>query len=116
MPPESSVANARAWYRVRYPAVEQPQVRLADGALGRLLDCSESGLRFCLREGHATPTVGARVDGAARLRTAGHQPFGGIVVRVDDGTVALRLDAPGIPLRVLYAEQRALLARFSGGG
>jgi hypothetical protein len=37
------------------------------------------------------------------------------VIRVARGEVALYLAPPGIPLRVLFAEQRALRERYAGG-
>ena len=36
------------------------------------------------------------------------------MIRVARGEVALYLAPPGIPLRVLFAEQRALRERFAG--
>lgn len=88
---------------------------LTDGTSGRLLDCSEDELRYRAREGHALPAA-ALIVGEAQVRAGGAQPFRRTVIRVDERAVALRLVAPGLPLRALFAEQRAMLARYPGAG
>jgi hypothetical protein len=109
-------------YRLHYPEslraalhVDQP---LECASEYPVIDIAERGLRYlgigaALRAGAvALPPIGTTVSGrfvtepgAAPVRVAG------VVVRHQDGEVALHLTLHQIPLAVFFAEQRRVLAR-----
>ena len=106
----------RAFYRVAYAEQDRPRLALADGAWGVVVDCSESGVRYRPDPRRAPPAFGTIVEGRVEFRAGRPTEIAGRVIRVARGEVALYLAPPGIPLRVLFAEQRALRARYPMGG
>ena len=105
----------RAFYRVVSAEAARPRLVLADGGRGVVVDCSESGVRYRPDPRQPLPPFGAVVEGRIAFRAGAPAAITGRVIRVARGEVALYLAPPGIPLRVLYAEQRALRARFAAG-
>jgi hypothetical protein len=103
--------NKRNSYRVVYPKTERPSF-IVNGASAPVLDCSESGLRVEVPAGHRYPRMGDLVSGHVRMRDGREIAVEGEVVRLRDQEVGLRLARPGIPLAVIFAEQRFLLARY----
>ena len=108
-----STENKRNAYRVVYPAVDRLAF-VVENVKAPVLDCSENGLRVEVPEGHACPRMGDRVSGRLRLRDGREIAVQGDVVRVREREVGMRLVRPGIPLAVIFAEQRYLLARYPG--
>lgn len=100
--------HAREYYRVAYPTSLRPRLEVLDHQFD-VVDVSERGLRFRLGKA-AAPEPGNEVQGTLQFRRGDTVPIRGVVVRIDDGEVATRLDE-GIPLRVIMAEQRFLLDR-----
>ena len=103
--------NKRNSYRVVYPAIERPSF-IVENAKAPVLDCSENGLRVEVPEGHRCPRLGDHVSGRIRLRDGREIAVEGDVVRVRDREVGMRLSRPGIPLSVIFAEQRYLMTRY----
>jgi len=103
--------NKRNSYRVVYPKIERPSF-LVDNVKAPVLDCSENGLRVEVPTGHRCPRMGETVSGHVRLRDGREIAVEGDVVRVRDQEIGLRLARPGIPLAVIFAEQRYLLTRY----
>jgi hypothetical protein len=99
----------RAHYRIVYPLRDRPRLELG-GRQHEVVDCSGDGLRFQLTGG-APPEPGARVQSVVRFHEGREVAVEGSVVRVQGGHIALRL-ARGIPLAVILAEQRYLLAHY----
>jgi hypothetical protein len=116
MPPPPSDASTpdrgRALFRVVYPAADRPRFLLEDGTVGRVVDCSELGLRYRMAGTDRPPAFGAVVAGEVEFRTEALAPVSGRVIRVVDREVALYLSTPGLSLRIILAEQRALRARY----
>ncbi|MBK6485980.1 MAG: PilZ domain-containing protein [Gemmatimonadetes bacterium] len=101
----------RAAYRIPYPPSARPRLMLGDREVP-LVDCSERGLRFTT-EGVPHPSVGSRISGRVHLLSGGPAlAVEGTVIRCQEGEVAVRLKAPGIPVRAVFAEQRFLGQRF----
>ena len=100
--------NRREFYRIEYPAAEQPVLEL-DGARFPVRDCSERGVRFERPDADAIAT-GERIRGTVRFRRGDAAPVEGVVVRVDQGGVAMKLHEPGIPFALILQEQRRLYA------
>jgi len=104
----------RAFYRVVYAEAARPRFALAEGGRGVVVDCSESGVRYRPDPRQPLPPFGSIVEGRIDFRAGAPTPVTGRVIRVARGEVALYLAPPGIPLRVLFAEQRALRERYAG--
>ena len=102
----------RAFYRVAYAETDRPRLALKDGTRGVVVDCSETGVRYRPDPRHALPAFGVVVEGRIDFRAGGPVDFTGRVIRVAHGEVALYLPPPGLPLRAILAEQRALRARY----
>lgn len=100
----------RGSYRIPYPPSARPRFA-SEGVEYAVVDCSERGLRYeCPSK---APAKGTRIEGSVRLVSAGPaHPVVGVVVRLHEGTVALELERPGIPVGAIFAEQRYLARRF----
>lgn len=105
MPPSSR----RTLYRVVYPLDERPVL-----AVGRstyeVIDCSELGLRFEVN-GRPASSLGTSLGGVVQFRSGSTVEITGEVIRMRAGTIALALDAPGVPFSHILAEQRYLRSR-----
>ena len=99
----------RAHYRIVYPLRDRPRLELGGGQ-HEVVDCSEGGLRFQMTSG-APPELGAHVRAVVRFHEGREVVVEGPIVRVQGGHIALRLTR-GIPLAVILAEQRYLLAHY----
>lgn len=98
--------SRRNHYRVMYPFAERPS--LATGRTSfEVVECSERGLRYALGE-RRSPTMGSQIIGRLEFRSGEAIDVVGDVVRLQDGFVALALQAPGIPFAVVIHEQRYL--------
>ena len=111
--------HGRAFHRVVYPVPDRPRIVLADGTTGRVIDCSEHGLRYRPDRRpdarHPLPAFGVVLEARIEFLAAPDATVAGRVIRVDDGTVALYVASPPIPLNALFAEQRALRVRYPFG-
>ncbi len=101
--------SRRALYRIVYPLNERPVFEI-----GRLtfevIDCSERGLRYEVKD-RRVPPLGTPLGGQLVFRRGGSVEVTGEVIRTRAGTVALALDAPGIPFSDILGEQRYLRSR-----
>lgn len=107
--------DERRWhYRIRYPDRVVPQlvVGAAGGTPCRVVDISEGGLRFLLGAGEKPPEADAEFGATLRLHEGREVALRCTVLRVDGRTVSCRLAPPGVPLNVMFAEQRWLLRRY----
>jgi hypothetical protein len=111
MPP----VDHRESYRIVYPERARPAFHWLVGRgvhVAPVLDCSERGLRVRRPSALVELRSGDAVTGRVRWHDGEEQMLEGTIVRVTDEQVAVQLHHPGIPLRVLYAEQRYLRARY----
>jgi hypothetical protein len=100
----------RTSYRIPYPANAQATATI-NATVVRLMDCSDRGLRYVAEA--AIPASGSRITATVRLLSDDEEhEVEGVVVRTVGTEVAVALDAPGIPTRAIYAEQRWLAQRF----
>lgn len=94
--------NRRQHYRIRYPLEER--ARFVFGlAISEILEISERGIRF--RAAGEPLAAGTRVNGRIALRHGKEIKVSGTVVRMEDDTVALRLDRKPIPFLAVMREQ-----------
>lgn len=100
----------RLSFRVEYPPLARPGLVTDSGSVP-VMDCSETGLRFLALPGQL-PERGAIIIGKVQFHNGGEVAVEGLVTRVQDGTVALRLEEPGIPFGVILSEQQYLRRRF----
>lgn len=101
----------REHYRIMYPAAARPRF-LGDGLEREVIDLCEQGLHYRAADGE-TRAVGDEVEGTVRLRRGEEVRVLGVVVRVTDREVALKLSV-GVPLRIVLEEQRYLRERHRG--
>ena len=108
--------NQRTHFRVVYPEQARPTFLPADGRASMpVLDCSEGGLRIELGASQRPPAMKQEMSGRLQLRDGQEVAVQGSVVRVQGREVCLKLDRPGLPLSVIFSEQRFLRTRFAIG-
>jgi hypothetical protein len=93
----------RSYYRIPYPCFEGPRLVIGYHVC-QVVDCSERGLRY-LAPPHAVPGVGHSLAGRLRFPRGAEVEIEGVVIRVRDREVAVRLAEPGVPFRVILQEQ-----------
>lgn len=106
--------HERAHYRVAYPQAARPAFIPAGGDRAfPVVDCCETGIRFApdhVDPEQASPGVG--VSGCLRFRDGETLPVEGVVVRIQDGEVAVHLRDTRIPLKRIISEQVFLRSRY----
>lgn len=100
----------RAHYRIQYPVLERPRFTL-DGREHEVLNCSEMGVCYVV-QGECGVVPGDVVHGRLRFSRGDEVEIEGVVVRVQDGTVALHLSGMPIPFIVILDEQRYLRQKY----
>lgn len=108
-----SAHNQRKYYRVQYPGPALPDLVVADRTW-KVIECSESGLRYALTGTDPAPDVGEQVAGLLRFGTRAEMKVEGVVVRVDESGVAVHLGDSPVPFKTVLREQRFLRAHFLG--
>jgi hypothetical protein len=103
------ISSRRALYRIVYPLHERPAFEMGRFVY-EVIDCSERGIRYSVRD-RRVPVLGTPLGGIVQFRRGGIVEITGEVIRTRGATVALALDAPGIPFSDILAEQRYLRAR-----
>lgn len=104
--------NARAHYRVVYPATARPRFReFGVGVEHVVIDCSEKGLRF-RNARPPLPRVGTEVEGTIEFPDGEEQRVEGVVVRIFDKDVAVHLTGRPIPFTRIIQQQRFLRQKF----
>jgi hypothetical protein len=101
--------SRRALYRIIYPLIERPAFEVGRFVY-EIIDCSERGLRYEVKD-RRVPALGTPLGGTLQFRRGGSVEVTGEVIRTRAGTVALALDAPGVPFSEILAEQRYLRSR-----
>ena len=99
----------RALYRIVYPLDERPRFEIGRFVY-EVIDCSERGIRYDVKD-RRVPVLGTPLGGTLQFRRGGEIEITGEMIRTRGGTVALALDAPGIPFSDILAEQRYLRVR-----
>lgn len=105
-PPEQELRES---HRIRFPISERPTF-LHEGKSFAVIDVSVRGLRYAA-PGQTLPKPQDPITGILHFRRGARIKVEGIVVRVQNDHVALRL-AKEIPFSILLAEQRYLHARY----
>jgi hypothetical protein len=100
----------RSYHRIHYPIAARPRLWSGRSAF-EVLDCCEGGLRYRLG-GEDRPAVGETMSGLLRFHRGVELEIEGEVVRVQSGSVALRLTAGRIPFSIILAEQKELVRRY----
>ncbi len=121
------MTHERAEYRIEYPLMSQPLLRLDTRARHEsrpkdhapvtecaVIDLSESGMRFespLAREIRA----GEKLAGTLVLAQQAKRDVSGVCLRVEDQQCIVLLDrASRIPISFIFEEQRVLRARYPG--
>ena len=101
----------RQFYRVHYPGAGRPDLIVGDQTL-KVIECSESGLRYEAPTTGAAPQVGDHVRGVVRFGTRSEAEVEGVVVRVTGEDVAVSLGERRIPFATVLKEQRYLRSHY----
>lgn len=110
MPESATAQEKREYYRLRFPRAERPLLAI-DQQDCEVVDCSARGLRYILTR-LPSPAPGDWVEGLLRFRRHPHTPVRGLVVRSQNGEIALHLPDEEIPFAILRGEERYLLAHY----
>jgi hypothetical protein len=107
----------RAHFRIQYPPRAQPRFHASTAQSWPVDNCSERGFRYVVSApaGAAPPTlptVGEEVRGRIEFHDGATVAVAGVVVRHDGARVAVRIEGPGVPLPIIWAEQRYLRSRY----
>ncbi len=102
--------SARDFYRVTYPMRERPVLVLQD-AEWPIYDLSETGIRYEVATGDL-PEVGEEIYGEVRFQRGDRTLIAGEVLRIEGRRIALRLEPPGVPFRILLEEQQFLRTKY----
>jgi len=102
--------SARDFYRVAYPVRERPVLVLQDNEWP-ISDLSETGIRYEAGRGDL-PEIGEEIYGEVRFQRGDRTLIAGEVMRIDGRRIALRLEPPGVPFRILLEEQQFLRAKY----
>lgn len=112
MPESATAQEKREYYRLRFPHVERPHLVIGQDDC-QVVDCSARGLRYILpRLPAPAPAPGDWIEGLLQFRRHPHALIRGLVVRIQDGEIALHLPDEEIPFTVLRGEERYLLAHY----
>jgi hypothetical protein len=103
--------HEREHYRVVYPTAARPWFLVA-GVAREVVDLCEMGLRYRAMPDDQ-PEMGDEIHGLLRVRRGETAELAGVVVRLVEHQVALRLSR-GIPLRIVLDEQRYLREHHRG--
>ena len=102
--------SARDFYRVIYPMHERPVLVLQDDEWP-ICDLSETGIRYEVATGDL-PEVGEEIYGEVRFQRGDRTLIAAEVVRIEGRRVALRMEPPGVPFRILLEEQQFLRSKY----
>ena len=102
--------SARDFYRVIYPMHERPVLVLQDDEWP-VFDLSETGIRYEVATGDL-PEVGEEIYGEVRFQRGDRTLIAAEVVRIEGRRVALRMEQPGVPFRILLEEQQFLRSKY----
>ena len=103
-----SQAEARSYFRLRYPNHLCPQLSVSGESLA-VIDISEKGLRFNC-SANSRHVVGATMTATVVFRSGQAAAIEGVILRVTKLDVALRLQR-GFNFKTIVHEQRALLGK-----
>lgn len=105
----------RAEYRLRYPVLARPRVRLDAGEVAldaRVIDLSESAMLVELPAG-VRLAVDLALSGRCRLLQGRDLAFSALCLRATEFEAALLFDRGSrVPINVMFEEQRTVRARF----
>jgi hypothetical protein len=103
--------HPREHYRIEYPTAARPTL-IAGSVAHEVVDVSEQGLRFRMAQGESWD-LGDTVAGSVRFQQRGEVRVSGVVVRIIEKEIAVRLST-GIPLKMIIDEQRYLREHHRG--
>jgi len=99
---QHSQNQRRRYYRLHYPEVERPTVWFKGQYYG-VTEVSEGGVMILLGDGCAV-RLGQSFVGVIQFQDGETNPIVGVVLRIDEGRMAVKL-SKGISLRRMMAEQ-----------
>jgi hypothetical protein len=106
----SAKPEKRELYRLRFPPPERPHL-IVGRQRYEVLDCSARGLRLIITQ-HPLPSLGDLVEGQLLFRRSSHVPIRGLVIRIQNGEIALHMPESEIPFTILRSEERYLLNHY----
>ncbi|MEP6571820.1 MAG: PilZ domain-containing protein [Gemmatimonadota bacterium] len=105
------MAATREHYRIQYPTRARPVFEVGERRYP-VADLSEGGMRI-RQEAYPEPLLGETLQGTLKFAQGDTVEVRGRVLRIDEGNIALRLDA-GVPFKIILDEQRFLRDHHRG--
>ena len=102
----------RQYYRSRIPFGDVAIFRVGPYQMA-IREVSERGFRYDPAPGHQ-PELGAQLTGVVSFKTVGEIPVSGQFLRVQDKSLVIVLDPPGIPSATITALQQFLMNHYPG--
>ena len=106
----SATQEKRELYRLKFPNPERPYL-IVGRQKYEVVDCSARGLRFLVTQ-QSLPSLGDVVEGRLQFRRHSQAPIRGLVVRIQNGEIALHMPDSEIPFAILRSEERYLLNHY----
>lgn len=98
----------RAYYRLVYPMVLRPRLRVGDQTY-EVVDLSEEGVRF-IHPGPDWPVLGTELIGVIQLPTGEVLAVEGVVTRLAARSVVVQL-SKGVTFAIMIEQQRFITQR-----
>ena len=102
----------RQYYRTRIPPGDVAVFRTGPHQMA-IREVSERGFRYDPVPGHQ-PELGSQLTGVVAFKTIGEVQVTGKFLRIQEKTLVIVLDPPGIPYATILALQQFLMKRYPG--
>ena len=102
----------RQYYRTRIPPGDVAVFRIGPHQMP-IREVSERGFRYEPVPGHE-PELESQLSGVVAFKTIGEIEVSGRFLRVQEKTLVVALDPPGIPYATITALQQFLMKRYPG--
>jgi hypothetical protein len=102
----------RQYYRTRVPHGDVAVFRVGPHQMA-IREVSERGFRYDPAAGHKLE-LGAQVTGVVAFKTIGEIQVSGQFLRIQEKSLVIVLDPPGIPYATIMALQQFLMKRYPG--
>ena len=107
----STQAERRESYRLHFPYAERPRLLIGSREY-EVVDCSAHGVRYVLTTPPSSLAPGDWVQGYLKFRRRPQMSIRGLIVRIQNGEIALYMPDSEIPFATLWNQERYLLTHY----